>query len=59
MRADLAEVAAECDILVVGLATKEIFAALEQHVTDKHYVLDLVGLPNKDALKGRVEGLCW
>ena len=59
MRPDLAEVAAECDVLVVGLATKEIFAALEQHVTDKHYVLDLVGLPNKHALKGNVEGLCW
>lgn len=59
MRENLAEVAAECDVLVIGLATKEIFAALEQHVTDKHYVLDLVGLPNAESLRGRVEGLCW
>lgn len=59
MRENLAEVAAECDVLVIGLATKEIFAALEQHVTEKHYVLDLVGLTNADKLSGRVEGLCW
>jgi GDP-mannose 6-dehydrogenase len=59
MRENLAEVAAECDVLVVGLATKEIFAALQQHVSDKHYILDLVGLPKDIGLPGRVEGLCW
>ncbi|WP_265941713.1 nucleotide sugar dehydrogenase [Dechloromonas sp. A34] len=59
MRENLAEVAAECDVLVIGLATKEIFSALEQYVTEKHYVLDLVGLPNPESLCGRVEGLCW
>jgi len=59
MRFDLAEVTAECDVLVIGLATKEIFAALERHVTEKHYVLDLVGLPNHAGLRGNVEGLCW
>lgn len=59
MREDLSEVLAECDVLVVGLATKEIFAALEQQVTEKHYLLDLVGLPNSVALRGQIEGLCW
>lgn len=59
MRDNLAEVAAECDVLVIGLASKEIFSTLEQHVTEKHYVLDLVGLPDSASLRGRVEGLCW
>ena len=59
MREDISEVLAECDVLVVGLATKEIFAALEQHVTEKHYLLDLVGLPDSVALRSRTEGLCW
>ncbi len=59
MREDLSEVLAECDGLVVGLATKEIFAALEQQVTEKHYLLDLVGLPDSVALRGHIEGLCW
>jgi GDP-mannose 6-dehydrogenase len=59
MREDLAEVLAECDVLVVGLASSEIYAALAEHSSDRHYLLDLVGLPNKDSLRGRVEGLCW
>lgn len=59
MREDLAEVLTECDVLVVGLASAEIYAALAEHSSDRHYLLDLVGLPNKDALRGRVEGLCW
>jgi len=59
MRENLSEIVAECDVLVIGLATKEIFAALEEHVSDKHYVLDLVGLPDPKILRGHVEGLCW
>jgi len=59
MREDLTEVLAECDVLVVGLASAEIYTALAEHSSDRHYLLDLVGLPNKDALRGRVEGLCW
>ena len=59
MREDLTEVLAECDVLVVGLASAEIYAALAEHSSDRHYLLDLVGLPNKDSLRGRVEGLCW
>ena len=54
MRETMTEVAAECDVLVVGLASKEIYAELEEHVADRHYVLDLVGLPNRDALRGRI-----
>lgn len=59
MRSDLAEVTRECGVLIIGLATKEIFAELESLVTEKHYVLDLVGLPHPENLHGRVEGLCW
>lgn len=59
MREDLAEVAEECDVLVVGLATKEIFSELGACVKDKHYVLDLVGIPDRDRLRGRVDGICW
>lgn len=59
MRETLAEVAAECEVLVIGIASKEIYSALEEHVSERHYVLDLVGLPNRDALCGRIEGLCW
>jgi len=59
LRETLAEVASECEILVVGLANRKVYAALEEHVEGRHIVIDLVGLPNRAALRGRVEGLCW
>lgn len=59
LRPELTDLTSECDVLVLGLATKEIFSALESLVTDDHYVLDLVGLPKSINLKGRIEGLCW
>lgn len=59
LRATLAEVATESDVLVVGLANRKIYAALEEQVEERHTVIDLVGLPNRGALRGRVEGLCW
>ncbi|MGE5491482.1 MAG: nucleotide sugar dehydrogenase, partial [Actinomycetota bacterium] len=59
LRDTLAEVAAECDVLVVGLANERIYAALEQYVEPRHTILDLVGLPNRSALPGQVQGLCW
>jgi GDP-mannose 6-dehydrogenase len=59
MRETLADVVAECDVLVVGLGGREVREALEKHVTEGHRVLDLVGLPNAAALRGRVDGLCW
>ncbi|HJW23712.1 MAG TPA: nucleotide sugar dehydrogenase [Rhodocyclaceae bacterium] len=59
LRETLGEVAAECDVLVVGLANQKVYAALEEQVEDRHTVLDLVGLPNRAALRGQVHGLCW
>lgn len=59
LRETLGEVAAECDVLVVGLANQKVYAALEEQVEERHTVLDLVGLPNRAALRGQVHGLCW
>lgn len=59
LREALEQVIAECDVLVVGLASKDIFTALENYVTENHYIIDLVGLPNRTVRRGKVEGLCW
>ncbi len=59
MKPDLADVVAESEVLVVGLATPEIFATLAATVRPDQYVLDLVGLPASVQLQGQVEGLCW
>lgn len=54
------EVTSECEVLVVGLSSKEILSQLEQHVSDKHHVIDLVGSLKRSAFgHGRIEGLCW
>ena len=59
MRSDIEGVIAESDLLVVGLSDANIFKALEQNVRADQIVLDLVNIPRRDALRGRVTGLCW
>ena len=59
MKPHLADVVAESEVLVVGLATAEIFKTLAETVKPGQYVLDLVGLPADLKLQGEVEGLCW
>jgi GDP-mannose 6-dehydrogenase len=44
---------------VVGLSDKKIFEALARRVRKDQIVLDLVNIPQRDALKATVMGLCW
>ncbi|MCK6458962.1 MAG: nucleotide sugar dehydrogenase [Planctomycetes bacterium] len=46
-------------VVVVGLRTPELTAALQRCLTEDHMVLDLVNLPDKDKLRGRYVGVCW
>ena len=57
MRSDIESVIAESDVLVVGLSDANIFEALEQHVREDQIVLDLVNIPQREALRGKVMGL--
>jgi GDP-mannose 6-dehydrogenase len=59
MRADIESVIGESDILVVGLSDATIFDALARHVRKDQIVLDLVNIPGRERLRGRVMGLCW
>ena len=59
MRNDIESVIAESELLVVGLADRQIFEALERNVRDDQMVLDLVRIPRAEAIRGRVLGLCW
>jgi len=59
MREDIADVVRESDILVVGLSDPGIFDALARHVRDDQLVLDLVNLPQRESLRGKIIGLCW
>jgi GDP-mannose 6-dehydrogenase len=59
VRADVAAVIAESDVLVVGLSTPEVTQALALGAGPDKLVLDLTQLPNRAEIKARVEGLCW
>ncbi len=59
LRADIAAVIGESELLVVGLAGAAVADALARHARADQIVLDLVHLPNRSAIAARVEGLCW
>lgn len=59
VRADLREVIAESDVVVVGIASAEILAALRAHLRPDHLVIDLVRLPAEPAWPCAVDGLNW
>jgi GDP-mannose 6-dehydrogenase len=59
MREDIESVISSSDILVVGLSGPRIFEALARHVRDDQTVLDLVNIPRREMLRGKVKGLCW
>lgn len=59
LRADLDEVIAESDVLVIGLSGQDIAERLAQACRPEQILLDLVRLPNVAAIPARVDGLCW
>jgi GDP-mannose 6-dehydrogenase len=59
LRGDIQAVINESDVLIVGLNERRVFDALKQHVRKDQIVLDLVNVPDREALPAAVEGLCW
>jgi len=59
IREDIASVIEKSDVLVVGLSDPKIFEALARHVREGQIILDLVNIPQREALRGKVVGLCW
>ena len=59
LRAEMHEVIDESELLVVGLRGVHIFETLALRCRADQQVLDLVNLPNRAAVRARVEGLCW
>lgn len=59
MRSEIEEVVAESEVLVIGLSGQAIAARLAKLVRPDQLLLDLVNLPNREAISGKVEGLCW
>ncbi|MCV2368736.1 nucleotide sugar dehydrogenase [Roseateles oligotrophus] len=59
LKADLAEVVQDSELLVMGLSGAEIARAVAELAGPQHYVLDLVRVPNPGSFKAKLEGLSW
>lgn len=49
----------DASTVVVGLSGDEIVSELYAHNRAGQFVLDLVGLPEPQRLKGECRGICW
>lgn len=59
MRSDIAEVIEQSEVIVAGLGDRRIVDGLKEHLRESHLVIDLANLPERDAMRGRILGLCW
>ena len=59
MRAEMKDVIDESEVLVIGLSGQAVADTLASLVRPDQLLLDLVNLPNREAIPAKVEGLCW
>ena len=59
LRAEIGTVIDESEVLVVGLSGQQVFADLAQKCKPEQVLIDLVNLPNREAICAKIEGLCW
>jgi len=59
LRQELADVVSGSDALVLGLNDRMTVDLLRPLVRDDHVIVDLVGVPERESLRGRYVGLCW
>jgi len=59
LSADIAEVIAKSDVLVLGLDDEPTQRALAQHCRPEQTVIDLVRVRNRADIAATVTGLCW
>ena len=59
IRGDVGEVVSASDVLVMGIADKNVFAQVRDVVRSDQVVIDLAHIDNPDDWPCHVEGLCW
>jgi GDP-mannose 6-dehydrogenase len=59
MSDDLASVIDQAQVVVVGLRSDTVVSELRRRCRSDHFVLDLVKLPDPEALRGMYRGVCW
>lgn len=53
------DVIEHADVIVVGLSDADIIEQLHQHHDSRHFILDLVSMPDAEKLKCEYRGVCW
>ena len=53
------ELIAHAKVLIMGLGDKELVDKVREQARDDQIILDLVNMPDRDALKGTYIGACW
>lgn len=56
---DCTKVIEESDVVVVGLQDEEPISALKSLLRPDQIVLDLIGIPDRGAIKAEYHGVCW
>ena len=59
IRADIGEVVAESDVLIVSFSDAQLLERLRTSARSDQIVIDLMRIPNAQSWPCRVEGLCW
>jgi len=59
LRPDIGSVISESDILVIGSIAPEVLAAVAEHARSDQLVIDLVKIPDRIEVRGKVSGLAW
>ena len=59
LESQIDNVIAGSDLLVIGLSGVEVSTALANLSRPDQVLLDLVGLPNRSAIRAQDQGLCW
>ena len=55
----LASLIDQAQVVVVGLRSDTVVSELRRRSRSDHFVLDLVKLPDPEALRGIYRGVCW
>jgi GDP-mannose 6-dehydrogenase len=59
MTDDIVSLVRNAEVLVVAMKTSEVLAALTAHSREDQLLLDIAGLPDRDAYGATYQGVCW
>ena len=59
MSGDCAAVIDHAEVLVVGLAGRDLVPVIAEHARPGQVVVDLVGLPRAEVKAAHYHGVCW